>query len=767
MRKLFLASALSMGLAFGCKPADLSNACDAKTDAYFQATIIRFLTGDRSPSCLPSFDFQDLWGVYKPTPPSITTSVNAITSFNDQIIVGGNFQYVGPSTGSVVYLETKNGKVLPNRNCPYLKVVGTTGIAISDGSGGFYIGGEFFAVQGEERFSVAHILPGCQLDRNFNVLKDNTRNIYSLLLMGDSLYVGGIFNDWGGDTSQRNLVRLNRYTGVLDTTFTANADALVSDLETDGDSLYVCGDFANIGGAVKTGFAKLSLATGQNISSFTAALSSSYCLDLLYGTDVSGSPVIYVVGDFPGPRLNAMSFYPDGTLTAWNPNPNLKVNSIQQYNNTIYLGGDFTTINGATSAPNLVSVNNSTGTAIATNYNVLASATGNSIATLQIIENTMYVTGDFSSIKSVPRNYVAALSLPDESVTSFDPAYDGSFSNPGSGIVSAGNGVILLTSSRSTVNVTARSNFAVLDEVTGAPIEGTPYFSDPIKALHRVGNRLFVGGSFTNVAGQTRNGLAILDLPNYNLNATNPNLNVGNDIRTITSDETQVYIGGYNLTSANALPRNGAFALNLNDLSVSNWNPNLGTGGSGESFLAVADLVFLGGGYSEINGVGGYSNYQAVDKLNGTRKNIPSATSLPAGFIYGQTLLGTKIYIGGFFTSIAGLGTFNYNVVYDLTSQSYVNPNAVEAENMVNHVAAYPDGNVFYGGSFEKLNGATDYYKFGVFNTNTNSLSPWNAYINDVVYTSMYKNGKYYLGGAFTIALKKSNGGLVRTSLNE
>lgn len=97
-------------------------------------------------------------------------------------------------------------------------------------------------------------------------------------------------------------------------------------------------------------------------------------------------------------------------------------------------------------------------------------------------------------MKSVPRNYAAALSLPGESVTAFNPAYDSSIANPGSGIVSAGNGVVLFTSSRSTVNVTARSNFAVLDEVTGAPIEGTPYFDFPIKALHRVNNRLFVGG---------------------------------------------------------------------------------------------------------------------------------------------------------------------------------------------------------------------------------------------------------------------------------
>ncbi|WP_208725839.1 hypothetical protein [Leptospira noumeaensis] len=758
MRKILIIYSLSVGMAFGCKPAELSNTCDAKTKEYFQASVIRYLSGDRSPSCLPSFDFQDLWGVYQG---SVTTTVNAITSYNDQIIIGGDFRYVGPSTGNVVYLETANGKLLPNRYCPYLKVVGSTGIAISDGNGGFYIGGEFFAVQGVEKFSIAHILPGCQLDRNFTVLNDNNKSIYTLLLAGDFLYAGGYYTD----DNSGYLVRVNRYTGALDTSFTPNPNTLVSDLETDGDSLYVCGDFTNIGGYAKTGLVKFSLSTGLVIPSFTTTINGGSCLDLYYGTNANGSPVIYAVGDLTTPTFsNAISLFPDGTLTTWNPNPNAKVNSIQQYNNTIYLGGDFTTINGGTTARHLVSVNNGTGSAISTNF---AMNTAEPVATLQIIENTLYLTGEFTSVKSVPRNYAAALSLPDESVTAFNPAYDGVLANPGSGIVSAGNGVVLFTSSRSTINVTSRNHFAVLDEVTGTPIEGTPNFDFPIKTLHRVNNRLFVGGSFTSIAGQSRNRFAILDLPNYQISPINTVLSGSPDIRTITSDESQIYVGGFGLANVNSQVRNGVFALNSNDFSLSGWNPNLGSGSSGESILVVNDSVFIGGSFSEINGVANYNNFQAVDKINGTRRDIPSPNNDPVSLVYNLTLAGTKIYMGGFFNSISGIGTFNNTAVYDLISQTYVQPNPVSADNMVNHVAAYPDGNILIGGSFTVLNGIPNNYSLGVFNTNTNTLSPWKASINDVVYTSMNKNGKYYLGGAFTIAHKRSNGGLVRSSLNE
>nr|WP_207762267.1 hypothetical protein [Leptospira harrisiae] len=756
MRKQITFFSLAMGLAFGCQPAKLSNTCDVKTKEFFQATIIRFVTGDRSPSCLPSFDFQDLWGVYLG---SVNTGVNAITSFNDQIIIGGDFQLVGPSTGNVVYLETANGKVLPNRSCPYLKVVGNTGIAISDGNGGFYIGGEFFAVQGVEKFSIAHILPGCQLDLNFNVLNNNNKNVYTLLLAGDFLYAGGYYTD----DNSGYLVRVNRYTGTLDTSFAPNPNTLVSDLETDGDSLYVCGDFTNIAGYAKTGLVKFSLSTGLVIPSFTTTINGGSCLDLYYGTSANGSPNIFAVGDLTTPTLSrAISFFPDGTLTTWNPNPNAKVNSIQQYYNTIYLGGEFTTINGGTSSPNLVSVNNSTGTAISTNYGI-----SQPVTTLQIIENTLYLTGSFTSVKSVPRNYVAALSLPDESVTAFNPVYDGSLANPGSGIVSAGNGVVIFTSNRSTVNVIARNHFAVLDEVTGAPIEGTPSFDFPIKALHRIGNRLFAGGSFTSVAGQSRNAFAILDFPHYQLSPINTVLSGTPDIRVITSDESQVYVGGNSLANVNGQTRNGVFALNLGDFSVSGWNPNLGVGSSGESILLVNDLVFIGGLYSGINGDGVTTNYQAVDKVSGVKRGIPSTTNFPSSGVYAQSIAGSKIFLGGQFTTIGSIGTFNSIAVYNLASQSYEQPNPVYSDNIVNHIAAYPDGNVLIGGSFTALNGIPDHYSLGVFNSNTNTLSPWKSSINDVVRTSMYKNGKYYLGGAFTIAHKKSNGGLVRSNLNE
>ncbi|MCW7503070.1 Kelch repeat-containing protein [Leptospira paudalimensis] len=762
-RSKILTYVLFYVVLFQCKPPELSNACDGKSNGYALGSLIRFVTGDRSPSCLPSFDFQDLWGVFQA--PSGDVGVNAMASYKDQIIIGGNFQLMGPSTGSAAFLQTSNGKVVPNRYCRYLKIVGTTLIAIPDGGGGFYIGGEFYAVQGEARYAVAHILPGCQVDRVFKVPRDITdsRLIYSLSLNGEHLYVGGDFTSWG-DTSQKYLVRLNRYTGDIDTSFSVqNIDSTVFDLDTIFNSLYVCGGFSQIGGITKRGIAKVSFANGAVDTSFNPSITTGSCLDLHFGTDSQGSPNLFIVGDFTAPSRNyALSVTPDGTLTNWNPNPNAQVNSVQQYQNKIYLGGGFTTINGGTVASYMAAVNQDTGTIITNNYALNAY-----VASLQVIENTLYISGQFTTVKGIPRISMASLDLTNESVTPFDPNFEGVISNPGSTFLSAGNGIIFVTSDRSTVNVVPRNHFAVIDEYTGAPIEGTPNFDYPIKSMNVNGNRLFVGGTFTNIGGQSRTSFAILDLPHYQVSSTNIVLSGSPEIRTITSDESKVYAGGISLGTVNGQTRNGVFALNLSDLSLSTWNPDLGGGSSGESILVVNDLVFIGGSFTQINGVGGYQNLQAVDKLNGTRLDIPSSSTLPGGLVYSLTYANSKIYIGGFFSSVTGVGTVNNAAVYDLSTKTYLQPNPVSAENMVNSVKAYPDGNVFYGGSFANINGDTKFNTFGVYQSSTNSMYQWNAGITNVVYTSMFKNGRYYLGGIFSVALRELNGGLVRTTLTE
>ena len=69
-------------------------------------------------------------------------TVNATAFSGNTIYIGGTFTYVGPSTGSFVAIDSSTG----TRDASFPKVAGSVFAIVSDGSGGWFIGGTFTAV---------------------------------------------------------------------------------------------------------------------------------------------------------------------------------------------------------------------------------------------------------------------------------------------------------------------------------------------------------------------------------------------------------------------------------------------------------------------------------------------------------------------------------------------------------------------------------------------------------------------------------------------
>lgn len=760
--RCFFATTLLIFLSISftqCKPADLENTCDVKSDSFLLASVVRFVTGDKSPSCLPAFSFFEDYGVYGG---ASTTQVRSILAYRNHLLIGGDFTKVGLATGSVAILDKQTGKAVPNRFCPFLKVNGETYTAISDGAGGFYIGGAFNHVQGKARSRLAHILPGCQLDENFNVPEDVNRYVYALHIVGDTLYVGGAFSSWGSG-SQQAIAALNRYTGELNQNFyTGTFDQYVYSITSFGHSLFIGGGFQNVAGNLRPGIAKLSASSGVVDSSFTSQLNSGgTAYDLLLGTDHQGSPVLYVAGDFTTTRTNAAAYYPDGTLTPWAPNPTGSVEAIQQYENTIYLGGNFTSVQGAPTANYLVGVDNNTGLAVHNNF-----ALNQPVTSLQILGNQMYALGAFTEAKGIVRNYAAAFDLPSGNLTDWNPSLLETVSNPGGAVIAYGNDVALAFNKYG-VNLQPKKNFLVLDDASGAPIDGTPEFDYSIQAMLLKGDQLFVGGSFENINGNPRRSLALLDLPHYQLNATNFGIvGLSAEVRTITSGNGQIFFGGAGLDSIQSQTRNGVASTTDDTFTLTNWYPNLGTD-SATSLLYLDNAVYIGGIYSTLNGDNTILNYRAVDSISGTAIALPSNSNYPNTEVKTQTLFESKIYLGGIFTSISGLGTFNHIAIFDLATKSYINPNPVYANGFVQAFTPSPDGRVLVCGSFTGLNGSTNSSYLAAFQANTYDVLSWAPNPDNSAYTSLYHNGRWYVGGEFNHAFNKPNGGIFSTDLTE
>lgn len=80
--------------------------------------------------------------------------VNALAREGNTLYVGGGFTHIGPLTGGGVPIGLATGQRIPS----FPMVDGGVSAVVSDGSGGWFIGGVFNFVAGVLRINLAHIL---------------------------------------------------------------------------------------------------------------------------------------------------------------------------------------------------------------------------------------------------------------------------------------------------------------------------------------------------------------------------------------------------------------------------------------------------------------------------------------------------------------------------------------------------------------------------------------------------------------------------------
>ena len=235
------------------------------------------------------------------------SGVNSIVTDGNTVYLGGDFTYVGPHTGGGVPISTSSGAPIS----PYFKVNGQVETVISDGSGGWYIGGSFTKVGEVERNNIAHILSDGSVNPDWNPNADN--GVYTLALDSSNsiLYVGGYFENIGGE-ERNNIAALNTSTGNA-TDWNPNADGMVNTLALDSSNsiLYVGGWFTSIGGQTRNNIAALNTSTGNATDWNPNVDNGVYTLAL----DSSNS-ILYVGGGFTSIGENfRQSFAQFGPIT--------------------------------------------------------------------------------------------------------------------------------------------------------------------------------------------------------------------------------------------------------------------------------------------------------------------------------------------------------------------------------------------------------------------------------------------------------------------
>ncbi len=154
----------------------------------------------------------------------------------------------------------------------------TVNAVVSDGAGGWFIGGLFSRVGDVPRSRLAHLLANGSVDPAFdpnmsNASLGHSAGVRALALAGSRLYVGGQFTTVNGTVPRSNLAALDTTTGAVDAGFVPDADSGVFALLPSGGALYAGGRFTTIGGATHTRLARLDLTTGAADPAFTASVS--------------------------------------------------------------------------------------------------------------------------------------------------------------------------------------------------------------------------------------------------------------------------------------------------------------------------------------------------------------------------------------------------------------------------------------------------------------------------------------------------------------
>ncbi len=714
--------------------------------------------------------------------PVTNGEVKAFAQYNNTTYIGGTFDYIGPNTGRGVLIDPITGNYDPS----FPKINGEVVACISDGDGGWYIGGIFTKVGNEYRNRVAHIKNDMTVGNwNPNVhWADGSSNsrVYSITKDGNKIYIGGFF-DSVGDSSRQLLACIDSATGIA-TSFNvnmaiANPNNGVYGIAVRDTIVFIGGNFGglNIPAVSRSGLASVSSNTGLVTDWYTTVSGgyapSPYFASVVYGLNLYNDTTLYVWGNFQSidanTRWGLAAVKPDGFgsggyLYDWRPNnlgPSSQyfrpIRSIAISGDTVFVGGDFLRFGTNTTIRNrLAACSRTSSTFFAWNPNVDNGLGTSGTATYQhrinsliVINDIVYVGGLFSTISGQERKNMAAISM-SGSLLSWNPNPNtigsGNLANSVNVLFNQGNN-FFAGGKFSSINGVKRNYLASFDATNGNIFPWDPNISGfSISTLLVHNSNLFVGGGFSSIGGVSINNLVKVDVNTGNVDPTwiiNPNLQVDGALGV--HNDTLYVSGTFNQigdSSGSQYSRYRNASIDIATGQVTSWNPNANN--SFDSFAFLDSLIFVCGNFNNI-GNSARSFLGCVDSRTGI---ATSWNPNPNGVVTDIELIGQNIYASGEFTQI-GATLKNYLAVIDKETGSALSWDANLGPASLYSIAA-SGSQLYFGGSFQSV-GVSARQNLASVNISDGSVTNWNPNANGVVNEIFldYNNQKIYLGGSF------------------
>lgn len=461
----------------------------------------------------------------KPTPATWITNgpVHAVANDGNTIYLGGDFSIAGPATGHGIPLMSAP-LVAPVEDFPFIN--GPVFAALTDGSGGWYVGGKFTKVGDEKVTNLVHITSAKTVNKDFNFSADGI--VYSLARSSDkkTLYVGGSFSQithTKGEVAalyaRANIAAINLVANDLKVTVWnpgTNGEVRALALAKDDKTLYLGGNFNTVQSSARN---------------FLAALSS--------------------VADDRG-----------NYVTPWAPAVTNVIKDMELTEKVLFAGGDF-----GIAAYDL--------TKNAPIWNMATDAPVQALA-YQTSIDLLFAGGEFTTVATQARAKIVALkgangeAQPGFQVTINDGAVYAL-------ALSSSDARLYIGGSFTRINDSSRHNFAAIG--TDGKLIGSfqPHAMGAVRSLYAPAESaaVFVGGDFISVGGSLRSGLAALNAKTGEATPWDPKIG-GGIVKSIaiTSDKNHLYIGG-TFTQALDKPRARLAKISTKAVALTDWDPGV------------------------------------------------------------------------------------------------------------------------------------------------------------------------------------------------
>jgi hypothetical protein len=391
-------------------------------------------------------------------PWTVDGSVLTMARSGDAVYLGGDFTYLGPRNGPLALLDDAGAPVdgFPALDNGFVNVVA------ADGAGGWYAGGYFTGIGGEDVTHLAHVNADGTVDTGFAPELDG--EVVALAVAGGRVYIAGSFSHAGG-AERSGLAAVSPAGAVLG--WNPAPQGSPRALAAAGGKLYVGGEFSVI---ARSGLAAFDAATGA-LSGWSPALDEPRVRALAAsatGLYVSGA--FTAVGGPPRSHLAAFAVAGDSLVEGWAPPAQADFGRLvySPGNDTLYLSGSNVEMEPGNFAP-LHARDGTNGARLGSPYTLGPTE-------VAVDDSTLYV----AAMHHVPGTMfeyhygVVGYALDDLSVERFRVPMIGRASDAGVRALAVAGGKLLAGGSFPSIGGSTRNRLAAVDLLTGEATDWNP-----------------------------------------------------------------------------------------------------------------------------------------------------------------------------------------------------------------------------------------------------------------------------------------------------